>query len=115
MGDDGRAAHGADADRAEGLASVGIPEDGGPPSHAPAARSVVEIIDGAGKWVGRGFYNGHSRIALRVLTDREDEPLDAAFFQKKITQAVPCSCVANCSASTKPPTPIASSTPRATA
>src|SRR5262249_25609427 len=30
--------------------------------------SVVDILDRDGKWVGRGFYNGHSRIALRVLT-----------------------------------------------
>jgi 23S rRNA (cytosine1962-C5)-methyltransferase len=58
-----------------------------PPTRLPPG-SVVEIVDGAGKWVGRGFYNGHSRIALRVLTDREDEPIDVAFFQKKITQAV---------------------------
>ena len=30
--------------------------------------SVVDILDRDGQWVGRGFYNGHSRIALRVLT-----------------------------------------------
>ena len=38
----------------------------------PAARlpggGVVDILDRDGQWVGRGFYNGHSRIALRVLT-----------------------------------------------
>src|SRR5262249_49727530 len=37
----------------------------------PAARirggSVVDILDRDGRWVGRGFYNGHSRIALRIL------------------------------------------------
>lgn len=58
----------------------------------PATRlppgSVVDIEDRDGKWVGRGFYNGHSRISLRVLTDREDEAIDAAFFERKLAQAV---------------------------
>ncbi|HZU38030.1 MAG TPA: hypothetical protein VFA18_19065, partial [Gemmataceae bacterium] len=35
----------------------------------PATRlpggTVVDIIDRDEQWVGRGFYNGHSRIALR--------------------------------------------------
>ena len=31
--------------------------------------SVVDIVERDGQWVGRGLYNGHSRIALRVLTD----------------------------------------------
>ena len=30
--------------------------------------SVVDVVDRDGQWVGRGFYNGHSRITLRVLT-----------------------------------------------
>jgi 23S rRNA (cytosine1962-C5)-methyltransferase len=25
--------------------------------------SVVDVLDRDGQWVGRGFYNGHSRIA----------------------------------------------------
>ena len=58
----------------------------------PAARiapgSVVEIHDKNDQWVGRGFYNGHSRITLRVLTADRDEPADAAFFARKIAAAV---------------------------
>ena len=38
-----------------------------PEPHAQPG-SVVDIVDRDGHWVGRGFYNGHSRIALRVLT-----------------------------------------------
>src|SRR5262249_48281103 len=37
---------------------------------------------------GRGFYNGHSRIALRVLTTNPDEPIDAAYFARKVEAAV---------------------------
>jgi len=58
----------------------------------PTARippgSVVEVRDRAGQWVGRAFYNGHSRITLRMLTANADEPVDAAFFGKKIAAAV---------------------------
>jgi 23S rRNA (cytosine1962-C5)-methyltransferase len=58
----------------------------------PAGRlpggAVVDIVQRDGQWVGRGFYNGHSRIALRVLTAEADENIDAAFFARRIDQAV---------------------------
>jgi 23S rRNA (cytosine1962-C5)-methyltransferase len=58
----------------------------------PATRlpggSVVDIVDRDNNWVGRGFYNGHSRIALRVLTADRDEAIDADFFARRLGQAV---------------------------
>src|SRR2546429_1644422 len=58
----------------------------------PATRlpggSVVDIVDRGGQWVGRGFYNGHSRIALRMLTADPAEAIDAAFFARRLGQAV---------------------------
>jgi 23S rRNA (cytosine1962-C5)-methyltransferase len=58
----------------------------------PAARlpggSVVEIVDRDGQWVGRGFYNGHSRIALRVLTTDPAEVIDEAFFARRLARAI---------------------------
>jgi 23S rRNA (cytosine1962-C5)-methyltransferase len=50
--------------------------------------SVVDILDRAGQWVGRGFYNGHSRIALRVLTANPAEAIDAAFFVRRLNDAI---------------------------
>lgn len=50
--------------------------------------SVVDIEDRDGKWVGRGFYNGHSRISLRVLTADANEAVDASFFAKKLANAI---------------------------
>src|SRR3989440_9779022 len=50
--------------------------------------SVVDVIDRDGTWVGRGFYNGHSRIALRVLTADANEPVDADFFARRVARAV---------------------------
>lgn len=50
--------------------------------------SVVEIQDRDGRWVGRGFYNWHSRISLRVLTTNESETIDDTFFKNRIDSAV---------------------------
>lgn len=50
--------------------------------------TIVDIQDRDGQWVGRGFYNGHSRIALRVLTTDLHEAIDAAFFRRRIREAV---------------------------
>jgi len=58
----------------------------------PGARippgSVVDIVEKSGNWVGRGFYNGHSRISLRLLTANKDEPINTEFFSRKIGAAV---------------------------
>ncbi len=58
-----------------------------PPSRLPGG-SVVDILDRDGQWVGRGFYNGHSRIALRVLTTDAAEAVDDAFFARRLGRAV---------------------------
>src|SRR6516225_9827835 len=56
--------------------------------------SVVDILDRDGQWVGRGFYNGHSRIALRVLTSDQAEAIDADFFARRLDRAVSLRCEA---------------------
>src|SRR5262245_32022867 len=50
--------------------------------------TIVDILDRDGHWVGRGFYNGHSRIALRVLTSDTAETIEPAFFARRLEQAV---------------------------
>ena len=47
------------------------------PAVRPRPGAIVDVVDNAGLWVARGFYNGHSRIALRVLTEDPDEAVDA--------------------------------------
>src|SRR5260370_25173198 len=58
----------------------------------PAARlppgTVVDILDRDGQWVGRGFYNGHSRITLRVLTNDPAEKIDREFFARRLERAI---------------------------
>jgi 23S rRNA (cytosine1962-C5)-methyltransferase len=58
------------------------------PDPKPKPGSIVDIIDREGAFAGRGFYNGHSRIALRVLSANPDEAVDDAFFARKIGAAV---------------------------
>ncbi len=58
------------------------------PVAKPKPGTIVDIVDNTGHWVGRGFYNGHSRIALRVLTENHDEAIDEAWFARKIRAAV---------------------------
>ncbi len=58
-----------------------------PATRLPAG-SVVEIVDREGQWVGRGFYNGHSRISLRVLTTTPEESIDAAFFARRLERCL---------------------------
>src|SRR6516225_1739193 len=58
------------------------------PAQRMPVGSVVDIVDRDNQWVGRGFYNGHSRIALRVLTIDPAEAIDAAFFQRRLGEAI---------------------------
>src|SRR5580693_3108835 len=50
--------------------------------------SVVDVVDRDRRWVGRGFYNGHSRIALRLLTTEPAETIDEAFFARRLQKAI---------------------------
>src|SRR5262249_12840904 len=46
------------------------------------------VVDKDGQWVGRGLYNGHSRITLRMLTTNQGEAIDADFFVRRLDQAI---------------------------
>ena len=48
---------------------------------------VVEIIDSRMRFLARGFFNSRSRITVRVLTRQKDEPIDAAFFRRRLQAA----------------------------
>jgi 23S rRNA (cytosine1962-C5)-methyltransferase len=58
------------------------------PAIKPPPGSVVDIQDKDGHWIGRGLYNGHSRIALRVLTTDTGQAIDADFFASRLERAI---------------------------
>jgi 23S rRNA (cytosine1962-C5)-methyltransferase len=47
---------------------------------------IVDVLDNAGRFLGRGFINPHSLIAVRLLT-RAQEVIDSCFFRRRIAAA----------------------------
>lgn len=60
--------------------------------HKPEGRippgSVVDVVDAKDRFVGRGFWNGHARIALRLLSANPAEAIDATWIAARIDRAV---------------------------
>ncbi len=52
----------------------------------PEAGTAVDVRSRDGTLLGRGLFNPHSQIRVRLYTDR-DEPLDAAFFAARVEAA----------------------------
>jgi 23S rRNA (cytosine1962-C5)-methyltransferase len=57
------------------------------PTPRPKPGSLVDVVGVDGVWIGRGFYNGHSRIAVRILETDPDVAVDAAWFTRRIGEA----------------------------
>jgi 23S rRNA (cytosine1962-C5)-methyltransferase len=49
--------------------------------------ATVSLVDHDGRFIGRGLFNPRSQIPVRLLT-RQDEPIDAGFFNRQIAAAV---------------------------
>jgi 23S rRNA (cytosine1962-C5)-methyltransferase len=56
------------------------------PPDSIKAGSLVEVYTIDKKWIGIGYFNPKSQIAVRLLT-RKKEPVDAHFFYKRILDA----------------------------
>ncbi len=52
----------------------------------PAPGDVVDVCTHSGRLIGRGFFNPHSKIRVRLLTGR-DEPLNDAFWTRRLGRA----------------------------
>jgi 23S rRNA (cytosine1962-C5)-methyltransferase len=48
---------------------------------------TVDILDSAGHWRARGYYNARSQIVVRVWTF-DDEPIDRAFLRARLQRAI---------------------------
>jgi 23S rRNA (cytosine1962-C5)-methyltransferase len=57
--------------------------EGDPPDGAE-----VDLVSHAGNFVARGFYNGRSKIRVRLYSWSPDERLDGDFFRDRLTAAV---------------------------
>ena len=55
-------------------------------SGMPEAGDLVDVYTHAGRFYGRGLFNPHSKIRVRLLTF-EDEPIDEAFWSTRLKSA----------------------------
>ena len=55
---------------------------------APADGDVVELVAHDGEWIARGIFNSQSRIRVRLYTWRSEEPLDEAFWRRRLQAAL---------------------------
>jgi 23S rRNA (cytosine1962-C5)-methyltransferase len=53
----------------------------------PEGGAIVDVVDSRGAYLGRGYVNRHSLIAVRLLT-RSRDAIDVAFFRKRIARAL---------------------------
>ncbi|HBK55935.1 MAG TPA: RlmI/RlmK family 23S rRNA methyltransferase [Xanthomonadales bacterium] len=58
------------------------------PERKPKPGEIVDLFDVEGGWQARGFYNGHSRISFRALSEDRDCRIDGAWFARMIDRAV---------------------------
>jgi len=49
---------------------------------------IVRVLDARNRALGLGYLNAKSKIAVRYLTRRGDEPITAAFWQSRIARAL---------------------------
>lgn len=55
---------------------------------APADGDVVDLFSHGGHFVARGLYNSRSKIRVRLYSWSAEEPLDEAFFRRRLTAAL---------------------------
>jgi 23S rRNA (cytosine1962-C5)-methyltransferase len=53
---------------------------------APEAGDIVDVYTDQGRFYGRGLFNPHSKIRIRLLTF-ENEPIDETFWAKRLRSA----------------------------
>src|ERR671931_1913964 len=49
--------------------------------------ATVTVVDAAGRFVGRGYFNPRPGLCCRIVT-WNDEPLDAALLERRLAEAV---------------------------
>src|SRR5215470_3535060 len=52
----------------------------------PAPGAVVDVVDQAARFIGRGLFNPRSQIRVRMMT-RRDEAVDDALIARRIVSA----------------------------
>jgi len=48
---------------------------------------LVDVLSGKGRYLGTGFYNSHSKIRVRVISNNTNDKFDEAFFSRRLHHA----------------------------
>ena len=56
----------------------GTPEDG----------EICDVLSDKGRFLGAGFYNSHSKIRVRILSQNANDTFDEAFFRRRLQYAL---------------------------
>lgn len=59
------------------LETRGAPQDGG----------ICDVLSEKGRFLGAGFYNSHSKIRVRILSQNANDAFDEAFFRRRLQYA----------------------------
>lgn len=49
---------------------------------------LVDVYTRRGRWMGTGFWNGRSRIRVRILSRNANDRFDEAFFRRRVRYAL---------------------------
>lgn len=49
--------------------------------------SLVDVVNGKGRFIGTGFYNSNSKIRIRLISRNANDRFDEAFFERRIRYA----------------------------
>ena len=55
---------------------------------SPADGSLVHVFSPKDRFLGTGFYNGNSKIRVRMISDNANDRFDAAFWQRRVRYAL---------------------------
>ncbi len=53
----------------------------------PEVGDSVDVVDTAGRWLARGYFNPRSQIVVRLLTWEREELVDEAFWRRRLIAA----------------------------
>lgn len=49
---------------------------------------LVDVISSSGKYTGTGFYNGNSKIRVRIISRNANDTFDSAFWERRVKYAL---------------------------
>ena len=54
---------------------------------SPQDGELVDVVSRKGRYLGTGFYNHHSKIRIRVISNNTNDTFDEAFFRRRLRHA----------------------------